>query len=154
MLSANAVPAAPEDILQRHSRIPEQLLGDAYDAAGKLPADTPLPESDMLKAIHAYASDFYDAATATRGTHDFQTMDETALLALGFLLEEAVREALGENGDMVFVEPEGLENGLRETKMTRFQIKGRVKPKREPVHDSSDGDDTAQDESPTKKRKH
>lgn len=40
-------------------------------------------------------------------------MDETALLACGILLEEAAKELLGENGDMVFTEPdkEGLFNG-------------------------------------------
>jgi hypothetical protein len=35
-------------------------------------------------------------------------MDETALLALGILLEESAREVLGESGDLVFTE------GLRE----------------------------------------
>ncbi len=36
-------------------------------------------------------------------------MDETALLAVGILLEEAAEEVLGEKGDMVFVEGEELE---------------------------------------------
>ena len=34
-------------------------------------------------------------------------MDETALLAMGILLEEAGGVALGETGDLVFVEEEG-----------------------------------------------
>ena len=33
-------------------------------------------------------------------------MDGSALLALGILVEEAVREELGKNGDLVFVEGE------------------------------------------------
>jgi hypothetical protein len=33
-------------------------------------------------------------------------MDETALLALGILMEEVCRETLGETGDMVFTEGE------------------------------------------------
>jgi hypothetical protein len=33
-------------------------------------------------------------------------MDETALLALGLLMEEVCRDALGETGDMVFTERE------------------------------------------------
>lgn len=33
-------------------------------------------------------------------------MDETALLAMGILVEEAVRESLGETGDLTFTEEE------------------------------------------------
>ena len=33
-------------------------------------------------------------------------MDETALLAMGILLEETVKRSLGDTGDMVFVEGE------------------------------------------------
>jgi hypothetical protein len=36
---------------------------------------------------------------------DERSMDETALLAFGILLEEASREALGARGDLVFTEP-------------------------------------------------
>lgn len=95
-----------------------------------------LPSSELLGAVHAYASDFYgalgmahhaasarmkrnnnqkkrrgredgDAVEDTRW--DFGSMDETALLAFGVLLEESVRAALGEEGDMVFVEGEAQE---------------------------------------------
>lgn len=37
---------------------------------------------------------------------DWKSMDETALLAMGILLEEATREVLGETGDLVFTEGE------------------------------------------------
>lgn len=57
----------------------------------------------MLKAIHAYASDFYASATGDRGKNDWRSLDETALLALGILLEEAASEGVGENGDLAFV---------------------------------------------------
>jgi hypothetical protein len=77
-----------------------------------------LPDSDMLKAIHAYASDFYGAmGLALRRSKNgkrkgvqremqasFGSMDETALVAFGVLMEESVREALGETGDLAFVE--------------------------------------------------
>lgn len=83
-----------------------------------------LPDSDMLTAIHSYASHFYGAlavasARKRRGRRggrggggggeearnvDEQSMDETALLALGILLEEAGREVLGKKGDLVFTE--------------------------------------------------
>lgn len=39
-----------------------------------------------------------------KGKVSFVGMDETALLAVGILLEEAAEEVLGERGDMVFVE--------------------------------------------------
>lgn len=77
-----------------------------------------LPDSDMLKAIHGYASHFYAAlGAAARGPGiaesrsrssstniDEQSMDEMALLAFGILLEEAARDALGKRGDLVFTE--------------------------------------------------
>lgn len=77
-----------------------------------------LPSSDLLKAVHSYASHFYDAlgADGRREAHSVagrsiseKSMDETALLALGILLEEAGREVLGAKGDMVFTEEEALE---------------------------------------------
>jgi hypothetical protein len=110
-----------------------------------------LPDSDLLKAIHAYTSDFYRSATDDQGRIDSRSLDETALIAVGILLEEAVREAMGENGDMVFVEPEGLENGLDETKMTKYQVRGRVKPAPKDQSSSSDEDVLEQDESPAKR---
>ena len=100
-----------------------------------------LPDSDLLKAIHSYASDFYAAAAAAATTTttiqkssseiyrlhhrkkkeeekkksqrdvsygDYQTLDETALIALGILLDETAAEILGDNGDLVFVEGEAV----------------------------------------------
>ncbi len=72
-----------------------------------------LPDGSLLKSVHGYASRFY-AATAARlgprctvGTRivDERSMDETAMLAFGILLEEAAREPLGKRGDLVFTEP-------------------------------------------------
>ena len=48
-------------------------------------------------------------------------MDETALLVMGLLLEEAAVEVLGETGDMV--QSEGLENTVPEERITRYQIR-------------------------------
>ena len=141
---------APEEALLRRSAIPADLIYDSYDAVGGLSTDNRLPESEMLKAIHAYASDVYASATVDKGAYDFRTLDETALIAMGILLEEAIREALGENGDMVFVEPEGLEQGLDETKMTQHQIKGRVKPATN-INNISDEDAVEPDELPAKR---
>lgn len=38
-------------------------------------------------------------------------MDETALIAMGVLMEEMARESLGETGDMVLVEGEEITDG-------------------------------------------
>ena len=65
-----------------------------------------LPDSDLLKAIHAYASDFYSRATTNGGLLDFESLDETALLGLGILLEEMAEHVLGDTGDLAFVEGE------------------------------------------------
>ena len=67
-----------------------------------------LPDSDLLKAIHAYASDFYGRATANGGLLDFESLDETALLGLGILLEEMAEHVLGDTGDLAFVEGEDI----------------------------------------------
>jgi hypothetical protein len=58
----------------------------------------------LLKTIHAYASDFYANATSNGGKSDWKSLDETALLAMGILLEEAAVEALGKTGDLALVE--------------------------------------------------
>jgi hypothetical protein len=73
-----------------------------------------LPDSDLLKSVHAYSSRFYGAmerrggsGNGSTGRHsvDERSMDESALLAFGILLEEAGREVLGRRGDLVFTEP-------------------------------------------------
>ena len=68
-----------------------------------------LPDSDLLKAIHTYASDFYGRNTKNQGAVDFESLDETALLSLGILLEEVAGHVLGDTGDMAFVEGEEVE---------------------------------------------
>ena len=67
-----------------------------------------LPDSDLLKAIHAYTSDFYGRAAANGGPLDFGSLDETALLGLGILLEEMAEHVLGDTGDLAFVEWEDI----------------------------------------------
>ena len=149
--SDNVLPVAPEAVLLNRKTIPQDLLSQFNDAAGGLPDSKKLPESEMLKAIHTYATDFYESAAKEQGRYDFRSLDETALIALGILLEEAVKEELGENGDMVFVEREGLEHGLDETNLTKYQIQGRVKPARR--QEESEDDNIAEDESPAKKQR-
>jgi hypothetical protein len=61
-----------------------------------------LPDSDLLKAIHAYASDFY--SISPEGDVAFGSMNGTALVAMGILLEEMCAEDMGETGHLALLE--------------------------------------------------
>ena len=63
-----------------------------------------LPDSDLLKAIHTYAADFYSKMAADGPAVDYKSMDETALLAFGILMEEMADELLGTTGDLALTE--------------------------------------------------
>ncbi|KAL7937045.1 hypothetical protein V8C35DRAFT_294553 [Trichoderma chlorosporum] len=105
---------APDDVLFRRKDAPERYAEhDIYRAHDwELPngGQGVLPRSDLLKAIHEYSSEFYGALNRsqrmpeTGRNLDERSMDETALLALGILLEEAGREVLGRRGHLVFTE--------------------------------------------------
>ncbi len=108
---------APEEVLFRRRGAPQRFAErDIYFAHESLPdaGRDMLPDSDMLKAVHGYASRFYEVLGSRSGGSgcgrggscyvDERSMDETALLAFGILLEEAGREALGREGDLVFTE--------------------------------------------------
>lgn len=123
---------APEEVLFRRRAAPVRYAEkDIYFANEDLPGGgrDVLPGSDLLKAVHSYSSRFYGALTqrygasvipgagdlgdARPGAHekdaatwniDESSMDETALLAFGIILEEASREVLGRHGDLVFTE--------------------------------------------------
>ncbi|KAI0137889.1 hypothetical protein F4776DRAFT_90254 [Hypoxylon sp. NC0597] len=114
---------APEEVLFRRVGAPVRYAEkDIYQAHEALRdgGRGVLPDSDMLKAIHSYTSHFYEALASTRGPRgeafvrnvDERSMDETALLAFGILVEEAGREALGRMGDLVFTEGVEVEVGL------------------------------------------
>jgi len=103
--SRQAIP--PEEVLFRRKGAPTRYEeSDFYFANESLKADEKLPDSDLLKHLHSYISTFYRNATSTGGEKDWKSMDETALLALGILVEEAAAEHLGETGDLAFVEDE------------------------------------------------
>ncbi|KAK0728713.1 hypothetical protein B0T26DRAFT_748884 [Lasiosphaeria miniovina] len=106
----------PEDVLFKRKNAPVRYVEkDFYWANDDLPdaGMHHLPASDLLKSIHGYASKFYEAmadrlgprSATGSGMIDERSLDETALLSFGILLEEASREALGKRGDLVLVEP-------------------------------------------------
>ncbi|KAM0344556.1 hypothetical protein ACHAPU_007330 [Fusarium lateritium] len=150
--STKDVPLAPDEVLFRRKDAPERYLEhDIYFAHER---DIPhsgqgvLPESDILKAIHAYTSAFYSATNRERQHPDNRnvterSMDETALLAFGILLEEAGKEVLGRRGDLVFTEgaddapSDGPEPVRDETRLVgHHDISLRGRPKRRKATDS------------------
>jgi len=92
--------------------------------------------------------------TEDRGLCDFRSLDETALIALGVLLEEAAIQALGETGDMVLEEPEGADSVVAESRATQMQISGRVPQIQTPPYVSEESsDDSDVEEMRARKRR-
>jgi UAF complex subunit Rrn10 len=62
-----------------------------------------LPSSDLLKALHYYTGEYFRHHDNYDG---YRTLDETALLTLGVLMEEAIKDSLGPNGALAYAENE------------------------------------------------
>jgi hypothetical protein len=111
VMGANNIAYPPNEVLQH---LPEAPKGDQFDDAyyswpSELPRELRLPDSDLLKALHTYASDYY--GHAENATRSLTSMDGTALIASAVLLEELVAESLSKSGDLVFCEAKGEDNG-------------------------------------------
>ncbi|KAF7185125.1 hypothetical protein HII31_13400 [Pseudocercospora fuligena] len=105
LLNKGGNPMPPDQVLFSRADAPVRYQeDDKYFAHRHLPPNQRLPDSDLLKAIHSYASDFYGSGKLGNPRHDFKSLDETALIAMGVLIEELVAETLGETGDLAFVE--------------------------------------------------
>ena len=109
--TSSKVPITPQESLLGKGGAPtpnEEV--DWYSTHRELPdrGRDIIPDTDLLEALHGYVSDFYGAMGQDADV-DWDSLDETALLALGVLVEEQVREVLGREGDMVFVEGEDVE---------------------------------------------
>ncbi|KAI2792449.1 hypothetical protein POX_b02487 [Penicillium oxalicum] len=104
--SSGARSLRPEEVLFRAQNNLIDFDEKEYFAHERLQTQNVLPSSDVLEALHAYAADFYEFATEDHGLHDHHSMDETALIAFGILVEEMAKEALGETGDLVLIEGE------------------------------------------------
>lgn len=142
----------PEDVLLRRVNAPSNISHEFYAADQHLDPTQKLPEADLLQDVHTYASRFYRVATPNAGCFDCKSLDETALLALGILLEEASKECLGETGDLVFTEAESTDRARISDARAEKQIIGRVMPKT--VHEyKSDNVDDEEEEVVAPKRK-
>ncbi|KAF2263640.1 hypothetical protein CC78DRAFT_431013, partial [Lojkania enalia] len=98
-------PLRPDEVLFKQRNAPTRYEEtDYYFAHTRLPPNQTLPSSDLLSALHAYISKFYTRSQETPNPKVYKSMDETALIALGILIEETAREVLGPTGDLAFVE--------------------------------------------------
>ncbi|KAL4886916.1 hypothetical protein BJY04DRAFT_43602 [Aspergillus karnatakaensis] len=107
--SSSSRPIPPEEVLFRRKDMPVRYEEtDKYFAHESLPTDRPLPPSELLESIHAYTADFYDQGVRGEGRANHYSMDGSALLFMGILMEEMAKESLGDTGDLVLVEGEPI----------------------------------------------
>ncbi|KAE8448055.1 hypothetical protein EG329_009820 [Mollisiaceae sp. DMI_Dod_QoI] len=107
-VSSSTTALPPESILFRSKNAPTRYAESDIYFSNETKSVADLPESDLLKALHCYTSDFYSRATTDGGIDDWKSLDETALIALGILMEEAALSTLGESGDLAFTEGEKM----------------------------------------------
>lgn len=98
------LPQPPEEVLCRERPAPKRYEEeDVYFAKETHERSQILPDSNLLKALHFYISEYYSKAIPEDQVKPWRSLDETALLALGILVEEASRELTGPTGDLPFV---------------------------------------------------
>ena len=111
--TSSSVPIPPQEVLFKSQKAPSYLYEETDPYFGDLPddLDQELPESDLLKAIHAYAADFYSRTLNEEEAEvTYESLDGSALLALGILLEETCKDVIGDTGDLALVEGMETEN--------------------------------------------
>lgn len=95
----------PDEVLFKQVNAPIRYEEtDYYFAHEKLSANQQLPSGELLSALHGYVSKLFSRTGSTKVDKAWKCMDETALIALGILIEETAREVLGETGDLAFTE--------------------------------------------------
>lgn len=105
--TSSTAPLPPQDVLFRSKNAPPYIYEENNPYLGNLPndLDSKIPDSDLLKAIHAYAADYYSRSLSEEEAEiAYNSLDGSALLALGMLLEESCAEVIGETGDLALVE--------------------------------------------------
>jgi len=123
---------------RKHARIRSEEEGDYVGIA----EDHKAPPSDLLEVLHRYTSRFYDRPEIKRKHLHYRSMDGTALLALGFLIEEALSDSLGETGHLSFV---GLDEEDAEVPPELLDRHDWVKPPRKRRKREVRGDEASDD---------
>ncbi|KAJ5579727.1 uncharacterized protein N7459_005712 [Penicillium hispanicum] len=134
--SSGARDLRPEEALFRSKTLLKRFTeNESYFAHEKLPVDRPLPSSEILEAVHAYTADYYQHLARKSGRYDHYTMDETALLAVGILVEEMARDSLGQCGDLVLLEGQSSDEDEGATSDATTGSRGRKRRRRSTVVD-------------------
>ena len=103
--SSSHINLPPGEALFRSSGAPTHYIESGiYDQEHTLTKDEILPAPDLLKAIHSYSADFYAKTADAQADLSYQSLDGSALLALGILLEESCNVMLGGTGDLALLE--------------------------------------------------
>lgn len=113
--AASSIKALPPDaVLFRRKNAPTRYAEkDFYFANDDLKPGL-LPTSELLKAIHSYTADFYNSdcyGIVKKGQGNWKSMDGTALIAMGILMEECVKKAVGRSGFLALLEGEERPEG-------------------------------------------
>lgn len=95
-----------------HILPPDEVLEFRKNSCIKIPIvdrdELPeLPDSDLLKALHYYTSKKLTSGGPENKRY-CRTMDETALLAFGMIIEDCIDELIDENSAQMFLEPEDM----------------------------------------------
>lgn len=137
--SSRALP--PEEVLFRREGMPVRYEEtDRYFAHENLPADQPLPSSELLESIHAYTADYYDQALGPNGRANQYSMNGKSLMFMGVLLEELAKESLGDTGDLALVEGDDLPPDEPTSKLGRRMGRKRANSRRSSIYASSGED--------------
>jgi RNA polymerase I-specific transcription initiation factor RRN10 len=104
-----------------HAVPPDEILQHLNPSAVRIPlraredfVECPLPLLELLKVLHYYASHQVEAEASAAQSPQLRawlarSMDETALLALGVLVEEMAERLVEEGGVNIFLEPDADE---------------------------------------------
>jgi hypothetical protein len=154
-LSSSNAPLSSRNFLYSKDQ-PEDTEDEGFDSndIDFVSSDARLPESDLLEAIHSYSSHFYANAVDNRGSNDFASMDETALIAMGILLEELANHSLGETGDLVLVERDDEDESDLESVASGLSTGSRVRKRSNSVRSvGASGISSAEDSAASSRRK-
>ncbi|KAG8533120.1 uncharacterized protein KY384_001903 [Bacidia gigantensis] len=110
----STIPLPPDEVLFRSRPAPERYEeDDRYWGNRHLLPGQCLPESDLLKTLHTYVSGFYDRTFGEDAHISHESLDESALMALGIILEEACKNTLEDTGDLALIEGEEIDHNNR-----------------------------------------
>ncbi|CAH2353047.1 hypothetical protein CLIB1423_09S01618 [[Candida] railenensis] len=98
----------PDEILQKFNPTGIRVPMRSREELSK--SRSPLPSSDLLKALHYYTSRKVSKLDKKDRLKLENNFDETALLSLGSLVEDLAERLIGEHGIEIFTERDSSEN--------------------------------------------